>query len=274
MTAADTLHLRSRSNPWVQEVRRQLARPSGYRRSGRVWLEGDHLCRAYLERGGLPHTVVVTEAIWDGPLRQGDGQWAQLWRSAEHRVVVSDEVMSVLSSLETPSPVAMWAPWPQGGEGRWRSGVDTVILDRLQDPGNAGSILRSAAALGVRQVVALEGTVALWSPKVMRAGMGAHFGLHLLEEVSLGRLLSEPDVASRLVVTSSHAAQLLPAAPLPPHPVWVFGHEGGGVAPDLEVKAALRVCIPQPGGEESLNVAAAAGICLYESLARRHRGLA
>jgi len=147
-----------------------------------------------------------------------------------------------------------------------QAGVPSVVLDRLQDPGNVGSVLRSAAAFGVPQVLALKGTVALWSPKVLRAGMGAHFGLQLaegLEEHSLAALQLP------LVATSSHAGLDLPRATLPWPCAWVLGHEGQGVAAGLLTRCALQVRIPQPGGEESLNVASAAAVCLYESARQR-----
>ncbi|MFM7972893.1 MAG: TrmH family RNA methyltransferase, partial [Betaproteobacteria bacterium] len=110
------------------------------------------------------------------------------------------------------------------------------------------------------------GGVALWSPKVLRAGMGAHFGLSLFEGLGLEQLAP---LAGQLVVTSSHEAQDLPHAPLPEACAWVFGHEGQGVDPSVWAMAPLRVRIPQPGGQESLNVAAAAAICLYASAQRR-----
>jgi RNA methyltransferase, TrmH family len=136
------------------------------------------------------------------------------------------------------------------------------VLDRVQDAGNVGSILRSAAAMGVHQVLALKGTAALWSPKVLRAGMGAHFVLRLLEGVE------EADLAALqvpLVATSSHAGVDLPLAILPHPCAWVMGHEGQGVGTSLLQRCKLQVRIPQPGGEESLNVAAAAAVCMYES---------
>jgi TrmH family RNA methyltransferase len=142
----------------------------------------------------------------------------------------------------------------------------TVVLDRLQDAGNVGSILRSAAAFGFAQVAALKGTALLWSPKVLRAGMGAHFGLRLVEG------LSADDVAALqvpLLVTSSHQGEWLHRAQLPWPCAWVMGHEGQGVDPQLAASAAGAVRIAQPGGEESLNVAAAAAICLHASAAAR-----
>ena len=137
-----------------------------------------------------------------------------------------------------------------------------MVLDRVQDAGNVGSILRSAGAFGFRQVVALKGSAALWSPKVLRAGMGAHFGLRLIES-------ADPSALDRLavpvVVTSSHRGSFLHEAP-PPFPcAWVMGHEGQGVSEVLALRADHAVRIAQPGGEESLNVAAAAAICLHAS---------
>ena len=142
----------------------------------------------------------------------------------------------------------------------------SVILDRVQDAGNVGSILRSATAFGFSQVIALKGTAALWSPKVLRAGMGAHFGLQLLEGI-------EPDeleaLAVPIVVTSSHEGGVLGQIKLPAPCAWVMGHEGQGVSDHLMAKAAVKVRIAQPGGEESLNVAAAAAICLHVSSMQR-----
>lgn len=141
-----------------------------------------------------------------------------------------------------------------------------MVLDRLQDAGNVGSILRSAAAMGFAQVLAIKGTAALWSPKVLRAGMGAHFALHLVEG------LAPEDLAGLgvpMLVTSSHRGDFLHQAALPWPCAWVLGHEGQGVGPVLESMASRSVRIVQPGGEESLNVAAAAAICLHASAAAR-----
>ena len=138
----------------------------------------------------------------------------------------------------------------------------TVILDRVQDAGNVGSILRSAGAFGFRQVIALRGTAALWSPKVLRAGMGAHFGLSLMEGMDVSALAA---LAVPIVVTSSHQGELIQRLALPSPCAWALGHEGQGVCQELMDRAAVHVRIGQPGGEESLNVAAAAAICLHAS---------
>jgi RNA methyltransferase, TrmH family len=138
----------------------------------------------------------------------------------------------------------------------------SVILDRVQDAGNVGSILRSASVFGFKQIIALKGTAALWSPKVLRAGMGAHWGLTLLEGMEIGALnaLQVP-----IVVTSSHQGELIQNLKVPQPCAWVLGHEGQGVCAELMALASHFARIGQPGGGESLNVAAAAAICLHTS---------
>ena len=186
----------------------------------------------------------------------------QGWIRAEV-VLLPPALFDGLSVLESPAGLAALIDLPAAATPE--PAAPSVVLDGLQDAGNVGSILRSAAALGVRQVLALKGTAALWSPKVLRARMGAHFGLRLVEGLTVDDL---DGLALPLVATSSHASGTLPAADLPSPCAWVLGHEGQGVSADLMARCSLIVRIPQPGGEESLNVAAAAAICFYESLRR------
>jgi TrmH family RNA methyltransferase len=248
----------SRDNPLLVRLRKLAADPGGYRKLGEIWLEGDHLCSAFLQRGGVPAQAVITEAAWQEP------RWREIAGRASAVAVLPQTLMNALSTLESPAPLGFVVPWQ--GFGSLASGVSSVVLDRLQDAGNVGTILRSAAALGVEQVVALKGTAALWSAKVLRAAMGAHFGLHLVEGASPDALdvLGVP-----LVATSSHAPQLLHEVRLPRPCAWLLGHEGQGVDSELLGRCALTVGIPQPGGEESLNVASAAAICFYEALRQR-----
>jgi RNA methyltransferase, TrmH family len=249
-------HISSRDNPLVQRLRKLTQTPAAYRKFGQLWLEGDHLCRAHLQRRGAAQVVetVVSQSLWDS------GSQAD-WLAAVARVaVVADAVFASFSGLESSSGLGCVVTVPEA------SGIDahaaTVVLDRVQDAGNVGSILRSAAAFGLGQVLALQGTAALWSPKVVRAGMGAHFGLRLIESLQPEALapLQVP-----LLATSSHAAEALGARALPWPCAWVLGHEGQGVAGEVLSRCAHTLRIPQPGGEESLNVAAAAAICFYES---------
>ncbi|NDZ11372.1 rRNA methyltransferase [Variovorax sp. WS11] len=255
MTAAEPSHISSRDNPLLKELRKLAHDPGAYRRAGRVWLEGDHLCRAARERGVRAAIAVFSESAWPTARHE----WAG---AADKTVVVDDALLAGVSGLESPPAMGfvldLSAPPPIAAD------AATVVLDRLQDAGNVGSILRSAAAFGFAQVIALKGTAALWSPKVLRAGMGAHFGLRLVEG-------AEPEALEALAVpciaTSSHHGEWLHRARLPHPCAWLMGHEGQGLSAALGARASLQVRIAQPGGEESLNVAAAAAICLHASAA-------
>ncbi len=253
MSVPGVQHVSSRDNPLLKDLRKLAHDPGAYRKLGRLWLEGDHLCRAALARGVRPAVAVFSESFWPtAPV-----EWAQ---SALRTIVVADALLASASGLESPAQMGFVLDLPPPAD--VLVDAPTVVLDRLQDAGNVGSILRSAAAFGFAQVIALKGTAALWSPKVLRAGMGAHFGLRLIEGANLGTLDA---LAVPLVATSSHQGEWLHRARLPQSCAWVMGHEGQGVSPELEARAARRIRIAQPGGEESLNVAAAAAICLHAS---------
>jgi TrmH family RNA methyltransferase len=252
--APDPVFVRSKDNPLLVHLRRLTRDGGAYRRSGQVWLEGDHLCAALLAKGQRPQQALITEASWADP------QLRRMAQTANRIAVVPEVLFASISALESAAKLGFL--WALPTEGSFSTGARSVVLDRLQDAGNVGSILRSAAALGVQQVLALKGSVALWSPKVLRAGMGAHFGLALFEGLAEADLHA---LAVPLIGTSSHAGELLPQVRLPDPCAWVLGHEGQGVSPTLAQRCTLAVRIPQPGGEESLNVAAAAAVCLYES---------
>jgi TrmH family RNA methyltransferase len=252
------LTITARDNPQLQRLRKLAQDGTAYRKLEAVWLEGDHLMRAALVRGCQPALALITDvAAQDDALRT-------LAQAAAKVLVVTPALFKTISGLESPAQLGFELRLP--ARPALDPQADSVVLDRLQDAGNVGTILRSAAAMGFRQVLALKGTAALWSPKVLRAGMGAHFGLHLIEGLSVDELAA---LRVPLLATSSHADALLHQAALPAPCAWVMGHEGQGVSEALMARCALRVGIPQPGGEESLNVASAASICLYESARRR-----
>ncbi|HRH16958.1 MAG TPA: RNA methyltransferase [Aquabacterium sp.] len=262
----------SRDNPLLQRLRKLAADPSAYRKLGELWVEGDHLCSACLQRQQVVPVAVITDTAWNGlgglaPAHDRVAhQLSLLAVQAERVIVVPEALFKGFSVLESPARLGFLLKAP--GDVRIEPSLPTVVLDRLQDAGNVGTILRSASALGVRQVVAIKGTAALWSAKVMRAGMGAHWALRLVEQASVDDLAQ---LQVPLVATSSHADHELPDAPLPHPCAWVMGHEGQGVSDALMARCDMTVSIPQPGGEESLNVAVAASICLYESARRQHR---
>ena len=253
----------SRDNALLLRLRKLAADPAAYRKLGTLWLEGDHLCQAYLQRGGVPAQALVTEQGWAQP-----GVRALASRAAIVSLL-TPALMAGISTLESPPALGYVVPWQEVATPA--TGTPTVVLDRLQDAGNVGTVLRSAAAFGFAQVIALKGTAALWSPKVLRAGMGAHFALTLVERIDPDDVSLLRGLALPLLAASPHAAQAIDEISLPWPCAWVLGHEGQGVAATLLAQCSLALRIPQPGGEESLNVAAAAAVCLYESARQRRR---
>lgn len=235
---------------------------------GQVLLEGTHLASAWVAAHGMPDWCVTTEA---GLVHPEVADLLLQWQAqlpADRLLILSDSLYAQLSDLGQSLPLLLVVSTPPADlpEQLWQ---DCVVLDGIQNAGNVGSILRSAAAAGVPYVLTTPGTAAAWSPKVLRAGMGAHFLLQILENQSAEQILQRLKVP--LLATSSHTAQSLYQTELRCPVAWVFGNEGAGVRPTL-MAAAAGVGIPQPGGMESLNVAAAAAICLFESV--RQRGCA
>ncbi|MGB7483290.1 MAG: RNA methyltransferase [Castellaniella sp.] len=255
-TSIPVRHIASRDNPDYRAWLR-LAQGRPGRRDARVILEGEHLCRAWLEHKGPPPTLVVGESAlsldWIGPI------WQACARG--RRVVLQNNLATVLSQVEHGPAVffVVEAPVPAPPA---RIATGSLWLDRVQDPGNLGTLLRTAAAAGLRQAYLSEGCASAWSPKVLRSGQGAHFALEIYEHADLAALTERLDIP--LAATTLEQAEILYAKDLRKPCVWLFGNEGQGVADDLLERADWRIHIPQVKGVESLNVAAAAAVCLFE----------
>lgn len=249
----------SKANPLLVRLRKLAADPRAYRKLGVMLLEGEHLCAAWQAQRRPVLQVLVDEAA------RRTAALAPLLTAGEV-VALPAAAMRGIGTLESAPKVAFVVAAPQSQQAR--AGLPTLVLDRVQDPGNVGTLIRTAVAFGFAQVVALAGSAALWSPKVVRAGMGAHFAVHLVEEADLATLdrLGVP-----LLATSPHAAPRIDAERLPWPCAWVLGHEGQGVSAEVEEKCLAVLRIGQPGGEESLNVAAAGAVCLYESARQQGR---
>lgn len=269
---SDVIDITSRSNPTFQRLRRLAAEPRERTRTGRTLLEGDHLVGAWLDRGhGVQTLLVDAAAIAPAPsTRSRAPEVLRIVDAARAREVdvlaLPAELLRQLSALDSATGVIAEI-LPLAGDCAALEGQDIVVLDRLQDPGNVGAILRTCAAAGVRHAVAGPGTAALWSPKVLRAAMGAHAVLNLVtvdDTVGLCRTLVVPAYG-----TSSHAMATLDTLDLRRPCAWFFGHEGGGLSCAVEAVLAATVAIDQAPDVESLNVAAAAAVCLFEM--RRQR---
>ena len=256
--------IQSRDNPTLKRVRRLIESSQARRREGVSVLEGIHLCGAYLRQVGAPELMLVRSDRVDHP------EIAGLIRHIDPRlaVAVDADLFSDVEQVESGQGVIFIAPTPTP---EMPQQIDSacVLLDRVQDPGNVGAVMRTCAAAGVGTVALSSGCAFAWSPKVLRAGMGAHFALTIHEDCDLAAFIGL--LAVPLMATSSHAALSLYAADLSSPVAWLFGNEGAGLEAALLVRAAHVVSIPLSGETESLNVAAAAAVCLFE--ARRQQGV-
>jgi TrmH family RNA methyltransferase len=175
--------------------------------------------------------------------------------------VLTDAVFGSIADTETPVGIAAEIRIPAAEAGLDRA-TSCVFLDGIQDAGNVGTILRSAAAFGIRHVVLGKGCADAWSPKVLRAGMGAHFSMAVRENADLSAAMAEFGGTVACAVPRGGVA--LASAELSGRVGWLLGAEGRGVSDDLAARATLKVTIPMHRSAESLNVAAAAAICFYE----------
>lgn len=255
----------SRDNPTFRTLRQWSVDAAARRDAGIALLEGIHLADAWLDSGGVLREIVTGQSALAHP--EVVDLLARAARCTPPPVhhVLDDALFAALSQLahgvhlltvvERPAPIA-----PD------RIVHDSVVLDRVQDPGNVGSVLRSAAAAGIVDVYLSRECAGGWSPKVLRAGMGAHFHLRIFEDCDLATLKAGAGIP--WIATSPHAEASLYDADLRGEVAWVFGHEGRGLAAGL-VDAPSAVRIPQPGGGESLNVAASAAVCFFEQVRQR-----
>jgi TrmH family RNA methyltransferase len=253
----------SRENPLYKELKHLASSSQARRKAARTLLDGVHLCEAYLQHLGMPAFCVVGESARHH--REVDGVLTQCEVGGSICMILPDRLYHALSQVENGVELLFVIDTPQAPAGQAPSlRQASVLLDNLQDPGNLGSILRSAAAAGIRDVFCSPGTVLAWSPKVLRAGMGAHFLLTITENVDLLQLVRDTKVP--VLATSSHAQHSLYQLDLKQAVAWLFGHEGQGVDDELLAMATHRVTIPHRGAVESLNVAASAAVCFFEQV--------
>jgi TrmH family RNA methyltransferase len=262
MQDRDLKLIRSRDNPRFRQLRQLAASSRERRRAGLALLDGVHLIAAYRASGGVPEQLILSAS---GAARAEAAQLAADMTGAAV-LMLSDSLFDDIAQVATPTGIVALirtptpVPLPQAI-------ARCVMLENIQDAGNLGSILRSSAAAGVPTVLLSAGCAFAWSPKVLRAGMGAHFGLDIYDNADL--LAAVGRLSGRLVCASSHAAKSLYQADLRGPLAWAFGNEGAGLSAALSAAAAEQVRIPMPGGSESLNVAAAAAICLFEQVRQR-----
>lgn len=247
----------SAENPLIKTLRQLSTEPGAVRKLGQVWLEGIHLVEAALAAGHVPEPLVTTDS---GLLDPEIAALVERVGTAQ-TVVLHQALFSWISTVENGPPIGVLMPRPKSA----RPGPGSaLILDRVQDAGNVGTMLRTAAAAGCGAAYLLRGCAGAWTPKVLRAAMGAHFVLPVFEDPPWEQVLNI--VPRPIYATHAQADTTLYELALDRPVTWIFGNEGQGVSDDLIAKCSALVRIPQAEGVESLNVAASAAVCLFEGV--------
>ena len=254
----------SPDNPRLKQAVRLIASSRDRRKAGLCVLEGAHLITAYLERHGTPETVIALESADDPGLRS-----LRASIPPSRMLAISASAWAELTQL--PVDVAVLAVVPTPEPKLDRVADFCLLLEDLQDPGNVGSILRTAAAAGVAQVFMSRRCAFAWSPKVLRAGQGGHFHLEIFEDVDL--VAWSRNYRGTTVAAVAAGGETLFTADLPGPIAIAIGNEGTGLSAALRAAAARRITIPMPGKFESLNAAAAAAVFLFECVRRRGKAL-
>jgi TrmH family RNA methyltransferase len=262
--------VQSKQNARLKELRRALAHPDpnfGRDLRGPAGIEGLNLLEEALHAGLRMACVFAAQGferlLESLPLPAGT-----------EILLMPKALLDSALATETPQPIAAlveppdWT-WAHLLGGQRHAAPLIVILDGLQDPGNLGTILRSAEAFGANGVVSLPGTVSAWNPKAVRASAGSVFRLPLLavsEQDCFARLL---EAGVKIWTTTVRGAQPADLVDLAGPVALLIGNEGNGVSDHLAAKASGRLTIPCPGPVESLNAAVAASVLLYEASRQR-----
>ncbi len=256
-------HVTSRHNPRLREAAALVASSRERRKSGKCVLEGEHVIATYVLRHGAPETLIVTgDALANPAVRE------LAERQSQRTLVVPESLLASTASL--PASIGLLAVVATPRPPKLGFADFCLLVDDVQDPGNMGSMLRSAAAAGVAQVLLSKHCAFAWSPKVLRAGQGAHFCVDIHENVDLPAWAAGyRATGAEVVATVASGGTSLYEAPLRNRIALAIGNEGAGLSADLAAQTTQRVTIPMHAGVESLNVAAATAVCLFECLRQR-----
>ncbi|MSQ60359.1 MAG: RNA methyltransferase [Betaproteobacteria bacterium] len=246
----------SRDNPFLKHLRKLLTSTAVRREVGQTVLDGPHLVAAYLgDTNNGPVDIAVSQSGLGRPEIRALADRAESQRVC----VVEDAAFKSLSPSETPSGIVAVVTIPRAAA---NATANCLLLEGIQDPGNLGSMLRTARAAGFSQIYLSPGCADAWSPKCLRGGMGAHFGLCIEEDAALGEVLR--GFAGTSVACDPRAQRTVYDISLPTPLAVVVGAEGAGLSCALLGATTQRCRIPMSGQTESLNAGVAAAIVMYE----------
>jgi TrmH family RNA methyltransferase len=253
----------SRANPRLREAARLAASSRDRRKSGRCILEGEHVVAVYAERVGAPQSLIVTDAALTRSAVR-----ALVDRFSDRALVVAESLFDEIATL--PPDVGLLAVIERPDPPPPVQADFCLLIDDVQDPGNVGSMLRTAAAAGAAHVLMSKHSAFAWSPKVLRAGQGAQFCVAIHEDVDLPAWATAHRAAGgEVVATVATGGATVYQTALLGRLAVAIGNEGSGLSPALLATATQRVTIPMHRGVESLNAAAAAAVVLFECVRQR-----
>ncbi len=255
-------HITSRDNTFYKTLHKLASSTRERREAGQTLLDGAHLLRAYLQAGHQPqHLMLNDRATQDAEINA----LLEICHLVP-RTQLDDALFAQLSELKTPNGLLALIDIPQVN-GNIAHSQFALMLEDIQDPGNLGSILRSAAAAGCDSVFLSQGCADAWSPKVLRAAMGGHFVLQIHKDSELTKIA--PDFTGKILAASLFADKSLYQCNLRGKLAFAIGNEGSGLSQALLDMAQESFIIPMPGKVESLNAAAATAICVFEAVRQR-----
>jgi TrmH family RNA methyltransferase len=246
----------SRDNPRFKQLKRLSESARERRQTGKTLLDGVHLLQSYLTLHGEPEFLLLAQ----GESSREVTDFIQIHQDLPS-LMLPALMFAEISPVATPSGLMALIDIPQIAPPV--SAEFILLLEDIQDPGNLGSILRSALAAGVQAVYLSTGCCDVWSPKALRGGQGAQLSLPVIERADLRQVVSA--FQGQVLATSMNGENLYQTDLRKPT-AFVMGNEGAGVSADLLSHVSRQVAIPMQSQVESLNVAAACAVCLFERL--------
>lgn len=252
----------SRDNASYKAIAKLVSSAAERRKTGMSVLDGAHLLAAFLDSGGEPQEIMVSEA------GLADREVSRLLARAKGARItqLSDALFDSLSTVETPTGVIAAVRTPSARAPSVGAKL-VLLLENIQDPGNVGTLLRTAAAAGAEHVLLSPQCAFAWSPKVLRAAMGAHFSTNIVERADLADFLLR--YRGQGVALAGEGDRSLYDLDLGKPTAFVIGNEGAGLSRELLEATTLRARIPMPGRVESLNAATAGAVALFEAVRQR-----
>jgi TrmH family RNA methyltransferase len=255
----------SDQNPQLKLTRRLIESPRERRKHNKTVLDGAHLVHAYIDRFGFDNVSII---VSDTGLQSAEIRELLPKRAAGRLLNLPDALFASLSPVETPTGMLAVVDIPKVERTTRAGGVFWIVLDGIQDPGNMGSILRTAAASNSTRAILSPACADPWSPKCLRGGMGAQFILPITDHADLWKTLA--NFKGKVLATAARTGDALFDANLKGDCAVLFGGEGAGLSKDLMTQADSTIQIPIADEVESLNVAASVAMVCYERIRQVH----